>query len=100
MVTEGYKAIMVTEDNYNRLVKTRAALSQMTGKKESISDSIKYLLQRTLISSGLDQDMKAYLLKIVDELKENNEVEGAILFGSVAKGNYNNLSDVDVLLSL
>ncbi len=98
MVSEGYRAIMVTEDSYSRLIEMRTALSKSIGKKESISDSIKYLLQRSLISAGLEEELKEYITKIVDELKKNEEVEGVVLFGSVAKGNYNNLSDVDIMI--
>ena len=98
MVSEGYRAVMVTEDIYDRLLKTREALSKLTGKKESISGSIMHLLQRSLISTGLSTDIEEYLTGIVEELKKIEEVEGVVLFGSIAKGNYNNLSDIDLLI--
>ena len=98
MVSEGYRAVMVTEDSYDRLIKTRAALSRLAGKKESISGSIMYLLQRSLISAGLDTDIEEYIIEIVEELKKIEEVDGVVLFGSIVKGNYNDLSDIDLLI--
>ena len=98
MVSEGYRAVMVTEESYDRLIKTRTALSRLTGKKESISGSIMYLLQRSLISVGLDMDIEKYIIEIVEELKKIEEVDGIVLFGSIVKGNYNDLSDVDLLI--
>ncbi|MEW5845474.1 MAG: nucleotidyltransferase domain-containing protein [Bacteroidota bacterium] len=40
---------------------------------------------------------KSYLL-IIDVLKSYPEVEAAIIFGSRAKGNYKNGSDIDLAL--
>ncbi len=98
MVSPGYKAIMVKESAYNKLLIMRDNLDIQTKADNSISDAIQYLLQRTLLSVNLSAELRNYILEAIKIVKDNKEVQGIALFGSIAKGSYNDLSDVDFLI--
>ncbi len=98
MASPGYRAVMTKESLYNKLLVARNNLSSLTKSNCSISDVLQYMLQRTLLSVDLDKELMAYILKTVKIVSQDKDVQGIALFGSIAKNNYNNSSDVDFFI--
>ncbi|MEM3844353.1 MAG: nucleotidyltransferase domain-containing protein [Candidatus Parvarchaeota archaeon] len=98
MPSPGYRSIMINEEEYNNLLIAKKNFSEIYGSQESFSTLIDWMLRHSILSLNLEKGLVDYLDKLNDILSKDDEVVGAVLFGSIAKGNYNNLSDVDVLI--
>jgi Nucleotidyltransferase domain. len=67
-------------------------------KKMSFGDIIKESLNKELSISLLDDTVKSYLQAYIHELNKNDDIIGAVLFGSLAKRTWNKYSDIDLLI--
>lgn len=95
---KGYNQILVDSDFYDELKKAKMILSKESGKKLSFAEVIKKLIRDAILMLFLDDDVKSYITEYVSELSKNESVFGVVLFGSVAKGTWNEHSDIDLFI--
>ena len=95
---EKWKQTMLKEDAYNVLKEMKENAVKVYGKKMSFGDIIKESLNKELSISLLDDTVKSYLQVYIHELNKNDDIIGAVLFGSLAKRTWNKYSDIDLLI--
>ena len=95
---EKWKQTMLKEDAYNVLKELKKNAVKVYGKKMSFGDIIKESLNKELSISLLDDTVKSYLQAYIHELNKNDDIIGAVLFGSLAKRTWNKYSDIDLLI--
>lgn len=95
---EKWKQTMLKEDAYNILKETKDNAEKVYGKKMSFGDIIKKSLNRELSISLLDNSIKSYLQAYIHELNKDDDIIGAVLFGSLAKRTWDKYSDIDILI--
>ena len=95
---EKWKQTMLKEDAYNVLKEMKKNAVKVYGKKMSFGDIIKESLNKELSISLLDDTVKGYLQAYIHELNKNDDIIGAVLFGSLAKRTWNEYSDIDLLI--
>jgi predicted nucleotidyltransferase len=93
-----YKTIMLGIDSYAKLARAKEAFRKASGLKLSFSDIILELISKNLDFLPIEGELKAFIKKFVDGISASEEVEGILLFGSVAKGTYDKYSDIDILV--
>ncbi len=98
MVSPGYRSIMITEEEYDKLNIAKKNFNKIYASQESFSTLIDLMLRRSVLVLNLEKELIDYINKLKDILLKDDRVAGVVLFGSVAKGNYNNISDVDMLV--
>ncbi len=98
MVKKEYKPTMLTLESYNILDKARKELGSKSASRVTFNDVIKEFVKKRLIVEELDTAIRDYIYGFIDSIKNTNELKGAVLFGSVAKGTYNKYSDIDMFL--
>lgn len=89
---------MLDIGSYAKLSEAKKALRKRSGLKLSFSDIITDLIIKRLEFLRVEEELKAYLRTFVAKMSAVPEVEGVLLFGSLAKGSYNQYSDIDILL--
>ena len=95
---EKWKQTLLKEDAYNLLKEMKENAVKAYGKKMSFGDIIKESLNRELSISLLDDTVKSYLQAYIHELNKNDDIIGAVLFGSLAKRTWNRYSDIDLFI--
>ena len=95
---EKWRQTMLKEDAYNVLKEMKENAVKVYGKKMSFGDIIKESLNKELSISLLDDTVKGYLQAYIHELNKNDDIIGAVLFGSLAKRTWNEYSDIDLLI--
>jgi predicted nucleotidyltransferase len=93
-----YKTIMLDREGYARLAQAKRVLRRRSGLKLSFNDVIGELAGHRLEFSDMDEELRAYIMEFAGKAAKLEQVEGVLLFGSVAKGTYNEYSDIDVLI--
>ena len=94
----GYKTIMLNLDSYARLSRARDALRKRSGLKLSFNDLVMGLVSNSLEFADMEDALKDFIAKFVEKVGKMDSVMGVLLFGSVARGEYNEYSDIDVLV--
>jgi|GEM_PF-6812971 predicted nucleotidyltransferase len=90
--------LMVDSAIYSRLVEYRSYLQRSWDRKVNVSQAIEELLRVPLFFVKLDNDIRDYLDDFVSSLCINQDILGIVLFGSVARNNFSQFSDIDVLV--
>ncbi|MEM3572359.1 MAG: nucleotidyltransferase domain-containing protein [Candidatus Micrarchaeaceae archaeon] len=85
-------------DSYAKLARIREALRKKSGLKLSFRDVILELINERLESAQIDDRLRRFIERVVAALAAIEGIEGVLLFGSVAKGTYNEYSDIDLLV--
>ncbi|MBE5728092.1 nucleotidyltransferase domain-containing protein [Candidatus Parvarchaeota archaeon] len=93
-----WKQTLLKEDAYKILKEAKENAVKLYGKKMSFGDIIKESLNKELAISLLDDSVRAYLQAYIRELSENNNVIGAVLFGSLVKRTWDKYSDIDLFI--
>lgn len=93
-----YKTIMLNLNSYSRLASAKDTLSKRLGIGISFNDLILELVSSRLEFLDINDELKGYIGRFVDRIKGLDYVLGALLYGSAAKGAYNEYSDIDVLV--
>ena len=91
-----YKTIMLGRASYAKLASAKRNLRKKSGQKLSFEDLISDIIDRKLDLAPMDDRLKKFIEKVAFTLSEINGVDGVLLFGSVAKGTYNQNSDIDI----
>ncbi len=94
----GPKTIMVDLTLYSRLLNAKSILSSRSKKKQTFSDLFRELLAFRIDLLDIDRRLKNYITGFSEQLSTLGGVMGAILFGSVAKGSFNENSDIDIMI--
>ena len=85
---------------YARLFRARSILTSRAKRELSFGDLINELLANRMDLLDLDQRLKHYIGRFAEALRTVEDVQGAILFGSVAKEDFSENSDIDILVLL
>lgn len=94
----GPKTIMIDLSLYSRLAQAKSILSSKAERKLTFSDLFREFLAYRIDLLDIDKRLKDYITLFSEQLSSLREVIGAILFGSVAKGTFNENSDIDVMI--
>ena len=92
------EADFVKENDHKIPKRAKENSVKLHGKKMSFGGIIKESLNKELAVSLLDDSVRAYLQAYIRELSENNNVIGAVLFGSAAKRTWDKYSDIDLFV--
>ncbi len=93
-----YKTIMLDMQLYARLSSAKSVLSSKGKRELSFGDFLKELLANRMDILNIDPRLKHYIARFSEELRRLPYVQGAILFGSVARESFTENSDIDVLV--
>lgn len=94
----GPKTIMVDLPLYSRLSSAKKVLSSKSDRKLTFSDLFRELLAYRIDLLDIDGRLKNYITGFSEQLSTLGGATGAILFGSVAKGSFNENSDIDIMI--
>jgi len=97
-VLMGYRTIILDNESYAKLSKAKEALRKKTGRKLSFGETITDLLNKRPELLPLNDELRSYISKFASVVSETSGVTGILLFGSVAKGAYNENSDIDIMV--
>lgn len=98
MRNKTYKQTLLEENAYKTLVDAKTIMRAEFGRKVTFSDVINEFIRRKVNFLKLDQDIQNYILAFVDAAKQDKDILGIMLFGSVARGTFNSYSDIDILV--
>ena len=98
MRNKKYKQTLLDENAYNTLVDAKAVIQAKSNRKVTFSDVINEFIKKKVNFLKLDVDIQNYILTFVDQVKQDKNVLGIMLFGSIARGTFNSYSDIDVLV--
>ncbi len=98
MRNKKYKQTLLDENAYNALVDAKAVIRAKSNRKVTFSDVINEFIKKKVNFLKLDMDIQNYILTFVDQVKQDKNVLGIMLFGSIARGTFNSYSDIDILV--
>ncbi len=98
MRNKKYKQTLLDKNAYNALVDAKAMIQTKSNKKVTFSDVINEFIKKKVNFLKLDMDIQNYILTFVDQVKQDKNVLGIMLFGSIARGTFNSYSDIDILV--
>ena len=78
------------------LREARDFIRSKTEGKVTFADVVTMMVGKPLRYLKLDRDLREYIMSFVDRISLNSHTKAAILFGSVARGDYNKYSDIDI----
>ena len=98
MRNKKYKQTLLDENAYNALIDAKAVIQATSNRKVTFSDVINEFIKKKVNFLKLDMDIQNYILTFVDQVKQDKNVLGIMLFGSIARGTFNSYSDIDILV--
>jgi predicted nucleotidyltransferase len=93
-----YKTIMIDVVTYSKLSAARAGASKEIGSKVSFNDFIMRLISSDIDLVNMEEELRQYIKDFADAAVKTGLVNGLMLYGSVAKGTYNEHSDIDIFI--
>lgn len=93
-----YKQMLIDRKTHEEINAAKRLLGSLSGRRLSAREVIGEFLGRRLRFLSLDSDIKTYINAFVSEAALDSSVMGLLLFGSVARGEFNKHSDIDVLV--
>lgn len=93
-----YKTIMLDADSYAKLAKVKAVMRKRLGRKIGFNGAISELISGRFEFLEIDDELKGFISRFAEKASTFPFVLGVMLFGSVAKGSYNEYSDIDILI--
>ena len=93
-----YKTIMLDADSYAKLAKVKSIVRKRLGRKVGFNGAISELISSRFEFLDIDEGLKDFISKFAEKISAFPFVRGVMLFGSVAKGAYNEYSDIDLLI--
>lgn len=99
MATE-YKQTLLDKRAHDEIKAAKAIMSTLAGKRLSSRDVIEEFLGRRLRYLALRGEIRNYINAFVSRAAQDESVLGVMLFGSVARNNFNNYSDIDLLVAV
>ncbi len=93
-----FKQTLLTERAYNELKEAKELMEKETGKRSSFTEVVEKFIGRQLSLLKLDKEIKDYILAFKDAMSGNPDTLGIVLFGSVARGDFNKFSDIDIMI--
>ncbi len=92
-----YRPVLLSEDTYEKLKRLKKALEEESGKA-TFNSIIRRLVSTEYAITALDKDVREYLYNFAEKIKKFDDVIGAAIFGSVARGTYRKYSDIDLFI--
>jgi len=93
-----YKTIMLDMSGYSKLAKAKETMRKRSGLKLSFNDLISEAIGKKLEFVPMEDELRGFVELFAGEAGKLEAVEGILMFGSVAKGNYSKYSDIDVMI--
>jgi len=93
-----YKTVILNVETYGRISRAKKILSEKTNRKLSFGDLFNEVFGKSIEFLDIDADLKSYIRHFSERLGEKPYVKGVLLFGSVARGGFNQYSDIDILV--
>jgi predicted nucleotidyltransferase len=100
MLKKEYKPTLLTIESYNILKNAKRDLSEHSAGRVTFTDVINEYVKKQLVLQHLESSVKDYIYSFVNESSKAPQLKGVILFGSMAKGNYNKFSDIDLFMMI
>ncbi len=98
MIMGKFKQTLLTQEAYSVLKDTKELMEKTLERKVSFTEIINKFIKKPYVIMSMDQDIKNYIFAFIDNISLNPHILGIILFGSIAKSNYNNYSDIDIAI--
>ena len=92
------KSFAVEDSTYAKLSKLKAEINRERGLHMKFSDLFEELIRRSLGLFLFENELRYALKSLTERLSSYESVFGIILFGSVAKLNFNPNSDIDIFV--
>lgn len=92
------KSIAVEDSTYAKLSKLKAEINSERNLHMKFSDLFEELIRRSTGLYLFESELRSALKSLTERLSNYESVLGIILFGSVAKLNFNPNSDIDVFV--
>ena len=89
---------MVHPITYTNLDAYRNYLQIEWNRRVTFSETIAELLRTPLFFVRVDQNIRSYLDAFVSILCRSENILGIVLYGSIARKNYSQFSDIDTLI--
>jgi predicted nucleotidyltransferase len=93
-----YRQMLIDQKTHETIDSAKRLISRISGQKLSSRDVINEFVGRKLRFLEIDHDIRAYINAFASEAVLDRAVAGLMLFGSVAKGSFGKLSDIDMLV--
>jgi predicted nucleotidyltransferase len=93
-----FKQTLLSEEAYRSLREARDFIRSKTEERITFADVVTMMVGKPLRYLKLDTDLREYIGSFVDRISLNPHTKAAILFGSVARGDYNKYSDIDIAI--
>jgi predicted nucleotidyltransferase len=93
-----YRQMLIDRRTHDDIAAAKRILSSLSGKRISSKGAIDELLGRRMRFLTLRKDVRDYINAFVSEAALDRKVLGVLLFGSVARNNFRNDSDIDLLV--
>ncbi len=93
-----YRQMLVDKKTHADIVTAKRILSSLSGRRISSKGAIDELLGRRMRFLTLKKEVRDYINAFVSEAVLDRKVLGVMLFGSVARNNFRNDSDIDLLV--
>ena len=93
-----YKTIMLSLTGYTKLAHAKKVFSERAGSEMSFNEFVSDTLCNKIDFLEMDEKLRSYIIEFADRVNSLDAVCGVLLFGSVAKGEYSENSDIDILV--
>ena len=90
--------LMVDSITYTNLDAYRTYLQKEWKRRVTFSESIAELLRDPLFFVNIDDNIRYYLDAFVSNLCRSENIMGIVLYGSIARKNFSQFSDIDTLI--
>lgn len=92
------KTIAVENTVYAKLLKLKSTVSRIKGRPVTFSELLEEIIRRPLGPLLIESNLMDAIRHLVKQLSQWKNINGVILFGSVAKGVHHAYSDVDLFI--
>ncbi len=92
------KTIAVENTVYAKLLKLKSTVSSIRGRSVTFSELLDEAIRRPLGPLLIESNLMDAIMHLIKQLSQWKNIEGVILFGSVAKGVHHTSSDVDLFI--
>ena len=92
------KTIAVENTVYAKLLKPKSTVSRIKGRPVTFNELLEEIIRRHLGPLLIDSILMNAIRQLIKQLSQWKNIQGVILFGSVAKGVHHAYSDVDLFI--
>lgn len=98
MERKSYRSALIDKNTYERLNKIKNIWEKENQKHVSFGAFLDKAIDKKLFLLSIKKEVRDYIFKVVQEISRDERIKAVVLFGSVAMGNYNENSDIDLFI--